>query len=72
MLTSRLKDILEERGIKQSWLIKKVGISSGAMSLLVNNKSTPTLEVAFKIAKALNLHIEDVWQHVDEEKEPQD
>lgn len=61
-LKCRLKDILDERGIKQKWLIEKTGISQSAMSRIVNGTSLPTLEAAYKIAQALDVHIEDIWK----------
>lgn len=57
----RLKEILDERGIKQKYLSEKVGISLTTMSLIVRGKSIPTLPVAYRIARELNLKIEDIW-----------
>ncbi|PEO61501.1 transcriptional regulator [Bacillus toyonensis] len=38
---------------------------SSTMSLILNEKSIPTLPVAIRIAKALNMHVEEIW--IDEE-----
>ncbi|MBG9548470.1 helix-turn-helix transcriptional regulator [Cytobacillus firmus] len=60
-MKSRLKDILDERGIKQSHFVKKFGISPKTMSALYRGETTPTLINAYRIAKELGLKIEDIW-----------
>ncbi|MHB1684352.1 MAG: helix-turn-helix transcriptional regulator [Bacilli bacterium] len=37
------------------------GITYQALSDLVREKRTPTLGVAKRIARALELHVEDIW-----------
>ena len=58
---NKLKQYLDEHGIKQTWLCEKTGISSGAMSLLVRGKAKPTLENAQKIAKVLGTTVDKLW-----------
>lgn len=58
----RLKVILAERNLKQNWLLEHgVELSVGQLSLVVNGKSMPTLKVALQIARALQLHVDDIW-----------
>lgn len=57
----RLKEILDDRGIKYGYIADKVKISRSTMSLILSGKSIPTLPVAMRIAKELHLKIEDVW-----------
>jgi DNA-binding XRE family transcriptional regulator len=61
MVKNRLKEILQIKGIKQSWLAEQVGITKQTMSSLVNNRFTTSMDVAFKIAKVLNLEIIDIF-----------
>ncbi|MBJ8027771.1 helix-turn-helix transcriptional regulator [Bacillus cereus group sp. N21] len=63
----RLRGILDKNGIKYSFFAEKVNIQRSTMSLILNEKSIPTLPVAIRIAKALNMHVEDIW--VEEETE---
>jgi putative transcriptional regulator len=60
-LECRLKEILEDEGRTQKWLCKKVEVSTATMTSLVTRKRIPTLPVAYRIAKALNKKIEDIW-----------
>lgn len=57
----KLKEILDERGMKQKFLAEKAGVTPGTMSMIVRGKTMPTLDVAFRIAEALELYIEDIW-----------
>jgi len=61
VVQNRLKEILAERGISQTWLAKKVGVTRGNISNLINNRQQTTIEIAFKIADELNLQIEDIF-----------
>ncbi|KOS28382.1 DNA-binding protein [Bacillus anthracis] len=57
----KLKVILAERMIKQSDIAKIVGITDQTLSLIARGKSEPTLRVAMRIAKTLDLYVEDIW-----------
>jgi len=58
---NRLKEILDERGIKQTWLADQVGITKQTMSNLIKNRFTTSMDIAFKIAKVLNMEITDIF-----------
>lgn len=58
---NRLKEILESRGIKQSWLADRVGMTRGTMSNLVNNRYQISIEFAFVIADVLDMDVKDIW-----------
>lgn len=60
----KLKVIFAENDISQREFAKRIGISEGTLSLIVRGKSIPTLQVAFKIAKGLDLKVEDIWIEV--------
>ncbi|MCE0553420.1 helix-turn-helix transcriptional regulator [Bacillus thuringiensis] len=57
----KLKIILAERMLKQSDLAKLVGITDQTLSMIARGKSEPTLRVALRIAKALDLTVEEIW-----------
>lgn len=57
----KLKIILAERMLKQSDLAKLVGITDQTLSMIARGKSEPTLRVALRIAKALDLIVEEIW-----------
>ena len=53
---NRIKEVLEERGIKQTWLAEKLGKSFCMVNSYVCNRRQPSLEVLFEIAKILNVN----------------
>ncbi|MEH7514313.1 helix-turn-helix domain-containing protein [Gottfriedia acidiceleris] len=60
-MRNNLRIILADKKIKKGDFASLVGISPGTLSFIVSERSTPTLEVAMKIAKALDLKVEDIW-----------
>jgi DNA-binding XRE family transcriptional regulator len=66
LLKSKLKDILDDRGIKHSHIARKVNINVASMSQLINNRSAPTYKTAYYIAKELNMKMEDIWYFEEE------
>jgi DNA-binding XRE family transcriptional regulator len=64
---NRLKQILDERGIKQVWLAEKVNLHRGTLNNIISNKYNTSLEIAFKISKVLDLKIEDIFEWTDDE-----
>ena len=57
---NRIKKVLEERGIKQTWLAEKLGKSFCVVNAYVCNRRQPSLEVLFEIAKILNIDPKDL------------
>ena len=52
---NRIKEILSERGIRQTWLADKLGKSYNMVNSYVQNRRQPSLEDLFKIADILNV-----------------
>ena len=53
---NRIKEVLEERGIKQTWLAEQLGKSFCIVNSYVCNRRQPSLEVLFEIAEILNVN----------------
>ena len=51
----RIKEVLEEKGIKQTWLAEKLGKSFCMVNSYVCNRRQPSLEVLFEIANILQV-----------------
>jgi len=54
---NRIKEVLEDKGIKQIWLAEKLGKSYNMVNSYVQNRRQPSIEVLYKIAKILNVEI---------------
>ena len=48
---NRIKEMLEERGIKQTWLAERLGKSFCIVNSYVCNRRQPSLDVLFEMAK---------------------
>ena len=57
---NRIKEVLEERGIKQTWLAERLGKSFCIVNSYACNRRQPSLEVLFEIAKILNVDPKDL------------
>ena len=52
---NRIREVLEEKGIKQTWLAEKLGKSFCIVNSYVCNRRQPSLEVLFTIADILQV-----------------
>ena len=52
---NRIKEVLEDKGIKQIWLAEKLGKSYNMVNSYVQNRRQPSLEDLYKIAKILDV-----------------
>jgi len=57
-----IKEVLEEKGIKQTWLAEKLKKSYNQVNAYVQNRQQPRLEVLNEIAKILDVDIKDLIQ----------
>jgi putative transcriptional regulator len=53
---NRIKEVLEEKGIKQVWLADKLGKSFNTVNGYVQNRNQPSLEVLYEIGEILNVN----------------
>lgn len=57
---NRIKEVLEERGIKQTWLAERLGKSYNMVNGYVQNRQQPRLEILFEIAKLLDVDVKEL------------
>jgi transcriptional regulator with XRE-family HTH domain len=57
---NRIKEVLEQKGIKQKWLAEKLEKSFNTVNSYVQNRQQPRLEVLNEIAEILNVDIKDL------------
>ena len=67
-LKNRLKELRARDGINQTQLAKLAGISRQTVSLIECNEYTPSIVIAFKIAKIFGEPVENVFSLMEEEK----
>ena len=60
MKLNRIKDVLEAKGISQTWLAKKLDKSFNTVNSYVCNRSQPNLETLLQISKILDVDMKDL------------
>jgi transcriptional regulator with XRE-family HTH domain len=58
---NNLKSIIEDKGLRQEWIAKKVGVAPSVMSLWVNNKRQPNGLHLVKLAKAIKCKAREIY-----------
>lgn len=66
---NRIKEVLEDKGIKQTWLAEKLGKSFNMVNGYVQNRHQPSLETLYKIAEILNVSVKDLLVDNDENRD---
>lgn len=57
---NRIKEVLEDKGIKQTWLADKLEKSYNMVNGYVQNRRQPSLEDLYKIAEILEVDIKEL------------
>ena len=57
---NRIKEVLEEKGIKQTWLAEKIGKSFSQTNAYVCNRRQPSIELLDEIASLLGVEAKDL------------
>ena len=61
-MKNRLKSLRRERGWSQSELADRVGVSRNSIISIENGRFDPSLPLAFELAEAFEMRIEDIFQ----------
>ncbi len=57
---NRIKEVLEAKGIKQTWFAEKLCKRYNMVNGYVQNRQQPRLEILFEIAKILEVEVKDL------------
>ena len=57
---NRIKEVLEEKGIKQTWLAEKLGKSYNMVNGYAQNRQQPRLETLYEIARILEVDVKEL------------
>jgi putative transcriptional regulator len=57
---NRIKDVLEQKGIKQKWLAEQLGKSYNMVNSYAQNRRQPSLEDLYKIAEILDVEVKEL------------
>jgi transcriptional regulator with XRE-family HTH domain len=57
---NRIKEVLEQKGIKQTWLAEKLGKSYNMVNAYAQNRQQPRLETLMQIANILDIDVKEL------------
>jgi transcriptional regulator with XRE-family HTH domain len=57
---NRIKEVLEQKGIKQTWLAEKLGKSYNMVNAYSQNRQQPRLETLMVIAEILDIDVKEL------------
>jgi putative transcriptional regulator len=57
---NRIKEVLDEKGIKQTWLADQLGKSYNMVNAYVQNRQQPRLEILYEIANILKVDVKEL------------
>jgi putative transcriptional regulator len=57
---NRIKEILHEKSITQTWLAEQLGKSYNMVNGYVQNRQQPRVEVLYEIARILGVSVKDL------------
>lgn len=57
---NKIKEVLESKGISQTWLANRLGKSFSMVNAYVCNRRQPTLEILYQIAEILQVSVKDL------------
>ena len=57
---NRIKEVLEQKGIKQTWLAEQLGNSYHMVNAYAQNRQQPRLETLMEIANILDIDIKEL------------
>lgn len=57
---NRIKEVLDKKGIKQTWLAEQLGKSYNMVNAYVQNRQQPRLEDLFRIAEISGVDVKEL------------
>ena len=60
MKLNKIKEVLDSKGISQTWLAKQLGKSFSTVNCYARNKDQPDLETLLEISKILEVDLKDL------------
>jgi len=61
---NRIKEVLEKKGLTQTWLAETLGKSYNMVNSYAQNRRQPSIEVLFEIASLLEVSAKDLLVEV--------
>lgn len=57
----KIKDVMNSKGLKVTYVAKQVGISVTYLSMIINDRRTPSLDILHAIASVLDVDVTEFF-----------
>lgn len=61
-MKSNIGELIDLKGLKRKWIAEQLGVSAKQVSNWVTGYSFPTVDKAFKLAKLLNVKVDELYE----------
>ncbi|GAB4316210.1 MAG: helix-turn-helix transcriptional regulator [Promethearchaeota archaeon] len=61
-MRNNLRALRERKGLTQQQLAELVGVTRETISIVERGRYNPSLPLAFKLARVLEVSVEDLWE----------
>ena len=68
-MNNKIKEIIQSKGMKTTYVIEKVGLSTSSFYEIMNGKAVPSLMNARKIADVLEISLDELFPEENFNKE---
>lgn len=65
-VTNNIRSHREEEGFTQAELARRIGVTRQTLIAIEQGRYSPTLELAFQIARELGLRLDDIFHYPDD------
>ena len=62
-MKNQIRDLRREQGLSQEELARRCGVSRQTINAIENNKYDPTLSLAFRLARELEITVDSLFVH---------
>lgn len=66
----KIGDLIDEKGLRRKFIANKMGITPQQLSNWIHERNYPTIDKAFKIADLLGCKVDDLYERVENMKDP--
>jgi len=64
-MRSKIGEIIDKQGYKKKYIAERMDITQSQLSNWISGRSYPPMDKAFKLAKVLNVKVDDLYEEIE-------
>ncbi|MEH6965355.1 helix-turn-helix domain-containing protein [Priestia megaterium] len=64
-MKSKIGEIIDSQGYKKKYIAERMDITQSQLSNWISGRSYPPMDKAFKLAKFLNVKVDDLYEEIE-------